>query len=54
MLSHLLHLNGIGSIILERRSCGLLRGPVRAGVLEHTSVQMLRTRRVGERLDPKV
>ena len=51
MLSHLLHLNGIGSIVLEARSRAYCEERVRAGVLEHTSVQMLRDSGVGERLD---
>ncbi len=51
MLSHLLHLNGIGSIVLEARSRAYCEERVRAGVLEHTSVEMLRGTGVAERLD---
>lgn len=51
MLSHLLHLNGISSIIVEARSRAYCEERIRAGVLEHTSVQMLRQSGVGERLD---
>lgn len=51
MLSHLLHLNGIGSIVLEARSRAYCEERVRAGVLEHTSVEMLRETGVAERLD---
>ncbi len=51
MLSHLLHLKGIHSIVLEARSRAYCEGRVRAGVLEHTSVQMLRDAGVGARLD---
>ncbi len=51
MLSHLLHLNGISSIVLEARSRAYCEERVRAGVLEHISVQMLRDSGVGERLD---
>src|SRR5438270_3361953 len=51
MLSHLLHLHGISSIVLESNSRQHCEERVRAGVLEHTSVQMLRERGVGERLD---
>ncbi len=51
MLSHLLHLNGIGSIVLEARSRAYCEERVRAGVLEHTSVEMLRETGVSERLD---
>jgi p-hydroxybenzoate 3-monooxygenase len=50
MLSHLLHLNGISSIVLEARSRAHCEERVRAGVLEHTSVEMLRDAGVGERL----
>ncbi len=51
MLSHLLHLNGISSIVLEARSRAHCEERVRAGVLEHTSVAMLRQAGVGERLE---
>ena len=51
MLSHLLHLNGISSIILEARSRAYCEERVRAGVLEHTSVEMLRQAGVADRLD---
>jgi p-hydroxybenzoate 3-monooxygenase len=51
MLSHLLHLNGISSIVLEAKSRAYCEERVRAGVLEHISVQMLRDSGVGERLD---
>jgi p-hydroxybenzoate 3-monooxygenase len=50
MLSHLLHLNGIHSIVLEARSRGYCEERVRAGVLEHTSVELLRAAGVAERL----
>ena len=51
MLSHLLHLKGIDSIVLEARSRAYCEERVRAGVLEHTSVRMLHEAGVGERLD---
>lgn len=51
MLSHLLHRNGIHSIVLEARARAYCQERVRAGVLEHTSVQMLRESGVGERLE---
>jgi p-hydroxybenzoate 3-monooxygenase len=51
MLSHLLHLHRISSIVLEARSRAYCEGRVRAGVLEHTTVQMLRDAGVAERLD---
>ena len=49
MLSHLLHLNGIRSIVLEARSRAYCEERVRAGVLEHTSVEMLQEAGVGDR-----
>jgi p-hydroxybenzoate 3-monooxygenase len=51
MLSHLLHLNGVHSIVLEARSRSYCEERVRAGVLEHTSVELLRDAGVAERLD---
>ncbi|MFZ0393435.1 MAG: 4-hydroxybenzoate 3-monooxygenase [Terracidiphilus sp.] len=51
MLSHLLHLHGISSIVLEARSRAYCEGRVRAGVLEHTTVQLLRDAGVAERLN---
>ena len=51
MLSHLLHLNGIHSIVLESRSRGYCEERVRAGVLEHTSVALLQESGVGDRLN---
>jgi len=51
MLSHLLHLNGISSVVLEARSRAYCEERVRAGVLEHTSVEMLRHAGVADRLD---
>ncbi len=51
MLSHLLHLNGISSILLEARSRAYCEERTRAGVLEHTSVELFRHSGVGERLD---
>ena len=51
MLSHLLHLTGIGSSVLESKSREHCEERVRAGVLEHSSVEMLREAGVGDRLD---
>jgi p-hydroxybenzoate 3-monooxygenase len=51
MLSHLLHLYGISSIVLEARSRAHCEQRVRAGVLEHTSVELLRNTGVGDRLN---
>src|SRR6476619_1948615 len=51
MLSHLLHLHGISSIVLESKSRRYCEERVRAGVLEHTSVEMLRDAGVAQRLE---
>lgn len=51
MLSHRLHLRGISSIVLESRSRAYCEERIRAGVLEHTSVQMLHAAGVADRLD---
>ncbi len=51
MLSHLLHLKGIHSIVLEAKPRVYCEERMRAGVLEHTSVQMLRLAGLGERLE---
>jgi p-hydroxybenzoate 3-monooxygenase len=51
MLSHLLHRNGIGSVVLEARSRSHCEERIRAGVLEHTIVEMLRQSGVAQRLD---
>src|SRR4051812_8206886 len=50
MLSHLLHLRGIESIILENRSREAIESTVRAGVLEQSTVDMMVEAGVGERL----
>src|SRR5580704_11101471 len=41
MLSHLLHARGIESIVLEFRSREYVEDRVRAGVLEHNTVEIL-------------
>ncbi len=51
MLAHLLHLEGIESVVLERGSREHVRTRLRAGVLEEGSVQLLRNAGLGERLD---
>jgi p-hydroxybenzoate 3-monooxygenase len=51
LLSHLLHLQGIESIVLERRDRDYVERRVRAGVLEHGSAEMLREAGVGKRMD---
>jgi p-hydroxybenzoate 3-monooxygenase len=50
LLSHLLHRLGIESIVVEARSRDHCERRVRAGVLEHGTVQVLTASGVGERL----
>jgi len=50
VLSHLLHLQGIESIIIERRSREYVEKRVRAGVLEQATVDLLCETGVGGRL----
>lgn len=50
MLSHLLHLNGIASVVLEVRTRAYCEERIRAGVLEHTTVEMMRNAGLSSRL----
>ncbi len=50
LLSHILHLQGIDSIILEKRSREDIEGTVKAGVLEQGTVDLLNEIGVGERM----
>jgi p-hydroxybenzoate 3-monooxygenase len=50
MLSHLLHLQGIESVVLEARSRDYVEQRVRAGVLEHGTVELLEETGVGARM----
>ena len=50
VLSHLLHLRGIDSVVLENRSRQHVEERVRAGVLEQGTVDLLAEMGVGERL----
>jgi p-hydroxybenzoate 3-monooxygenase len=50
LLSHLLHLRGIESVIIEARSKKYIEERIRAGVLEQGTVDMLIESGVGERL----
>jgi len=50
LLSHLLHLAGIESIVVESRMREDVEGTIRAGVLEQGTVDMLTETGVGERL----
>jgi p-hydroxybenzoate 3-monooxygenase len=49
-LSHLLHLQGIESIVLESRSRHYIEGRVRAGVLEQGTVDIFNETGVGDRM----
>lgn len=51
LLARLLHLKGIESIIVERRSKEYVLGRIRAGVLEQGMADLLREAQVGERMD---
>ena len=50
LLAQLLHQRGIESVVLEARTREYLEGRVRAGVLEHQSVDILREAGAGERM----
>jgi p-hydroxybenzoate 3-monooxygenase len=50
LLSHLLHLQGIESIVLEARSREYVENRIRAGVLEYGTEQLLNDSGVGERM----
>ena len=50
LLSHLLHLQGIESILLEMRSRADIEATIRAGVLEQGSMDILNEAGVGERM----
>ncbi len=51
LLSHLLHLEGIESVILESRDRHYIEHRQRAGLMEHDSAELLRQTGVGVRLD---
>jgi p-hydroxybenzoate 3-monooxygenase len=51
LLAHLLHREGIDAVVLEARSRDYVERRVRAGVLEQTSVELLREAGVAQRLD---
>ncbi|MGH9089580.1 MAG: 4-hydroxybenzoate 3-monooxygenase [Acidimicrobiales bacterium] len=50
LLSHLLAQDGVDSIVLERRSREYVEQRVRAGVLEHSTAELLTSCGVGERM----
>ncbi len=51
LLAHMLHLDGIDSIVIERQSMAHVLERIRAGVLEEGTVKLLRNVGLGERLD---
>jgi p-hydroxybenzoate 3-monooxygenase len=51
LLSQLLHLQGIDTIVLERRSRKYVLGRIRAGVLEHGFAELMREADCGDRMD---
>jgi p-hydroxybenzoate 3-monooxygenase len=51
LLSHLLARQGIESVVLEARSREYVERRIRAGVLEHPTVELLRDVGLGERMD---
>ena len=50
LLSHLLHLQGIESVVLEARSREYVENRIRAGVLEYGTEQLLNDSGIGERM----
>ncbi|MDQ3911775.1 MAG: 4-hydroxybenzoate 3-monooxygenase [Actinomycetota bacterium] len=50
VLSHLLHLEGIESVVLERHNRGYIETRIRAGVLEQNTVDLLNEMGVGDRM----
>jgi p-hydroxybenzoate 3-monooxygenase len=51
LLSHMLHRDGIDSIVLERQSRAHVLERIRAGVLEAGTIELLRAVGLGERMD---
>jgi p-hydroxybenzoate 3-monooxygenase len=51
VLSHLLYLEGIESVVLERRSRDYVEKRIRAGVLEQNTVDLLNELGVGDRME---
>jgi p-hydroxybenzoate 3-monooxygenase len=50
MLSHLLHLSGIDSVIIEAKSRAYCEARIRAGLIEHWVIDLLKETGVGERM----
>jgi len=53
LLSHMLNLDGIDSIVVERQSMTHVLARIRAGVLEDGTVQLLRALGLGARMDAR-
>ena len=51
LLAHLLAAEGVESVVLEIRSQAYVAGRIRAGILEQSTVDLLRSAGLGERLD---
>lgn len=51
LLSQLLHLKGISSVVLERRSRDYVLGRIRAGVLEHGFCKLMQEAGLGARME---
>ena len=50
MLSHMLHLKGIDSVVIELRSRDYVEKRVRAGVLEHGAMDLINAVGIGDRM----
>ncbi len=50
VLAHLLHQGGVESVVVEKHARAYIEGRVRAGLLEHRTVQLLSERGLGERM----
>jgi p-hydroxybenzoate 3-monooxygenase len=50
MLSHLLHLHGIDSVVIDKRTRQDIEQTIKAGILEHGTVDLMKQTGLGERL----
>ncbi|MEO5665495.1 MAG: 4-hydroxybenzoate 3-monooxygenase [Nocardioides sp.] len=50
LLSHLLAVDGVASIVVETRSADYVAARIRAGILEHSTVELLRQHGLADRL----
>ena len=50
VLAHLLHQGGVESVVIEKHSRHYIENRVRAGLLEHRTVELLASRGLGERM----